>query len=957
MTKSIWLLSAGIMALGTSPALAQDQTTPTGETSPTQEAGEVNQEVDVDPNDEIVITAQGRAQILQDVPLAVSAVSAENLQNSGASDIRQLNQLAPSLLVSSTGTEANGSARIRGIGTVGDNPGLESSVAVFIDGVYRSRSGIGLNELGEIERVEVLRGPQGTLFGRNASAGLIHVISKKPNMSEFEGFGELSYGSYDFIRASAGFTGPIGESMGFRLDGVHSRRDGFYEVVNNTGQPTGQRVNNRDRYFVRGQLMFEPNDALEVRLIGDYTERNEACCAAAYRSTVEAFDPTPGAPGDFATRPSRVVNILTNLGGYFPTPNDRFSRQISITPGRDYGGKTRDGGISGQVDYSFGGASLTSITAYRDYKSYQGGDIDYSTVDLLYREPDGTSFRQFKTFTQELRLQGSAFDDKLDWLVGGYFADEKLRLRDNLQFGKDYGQFLACRIVSGVARPPAFGGPAPGADDPVLRNTSLPGCLSPTGRGFLAAAFPGANAAGGTDASQLIGALERLSTVKNVGFNTSNFDQKSRNYAFFTHNIFHITDKLSLTAGLRYTNENKRITASFNNNNTFCPTQQATAGAAIAGSSNATVKTALGGAILFSCLFNSSSGLNNLKLADEKGEDQFTGTAALSFKPHRDWMFYGSYSKGYKAGGFNLDASALGSPTGLIAPGNVSNLRFEPEKVDAYELGFKYGGRQLNLNVAAFRQNFSSFQLNTFNGLFFLVQNVNGCTDLQGTPSPALAAGSFAGTSGADEDSSGATGTCAADNVSSGVRSQGVEIEGAVFPSRDLTITAGFTYADTKYRNDLVGNIAGTLPLAAELFLLPGSNLSNAPKTVVTTSMTWTPRLGTSGLTGLLYVDSRLTGDYNTGSDLFPEKEQDGFATVNARVGLRGPQERWGVELWAQNLFNINYDQVAFNSPLQASGAGTRESVAQFGSPFASQLFSAFLAEPRTYGITGRFRF
>ncbi len=130
-------------------------------------------------DDEIVVVAQGRAQALSEVPLAISAVSAEVLQNSGANDIRQLNQVAPSLLVSSTGSEANGSARIRGIGTVGDNPGLESSVAVFIDGVYRSRSGIGLNELGEIDRVEVLRGPQGTLGGRNASAGLISIFSKK----------------------------------------------------------------------------------------------------------------------------------------------------------------------------------------------------------------------------------------------------------------------------------------------------------------------------------------------------------------------------------------------------------------------------------------------------------------------------------------------------------------------------------------------------------------------------------------------------------------------------------------------------------------------------------------------------------------------------------------------------------------------------------------------------------
>ncbi|MGH8760423.1 MAG: TonB-dependent receptor plug domain-containing protein, partial [Burkholderiales bacterium] len=154
---------------------------------------------DVPPADEngdepeIVVTAQGRAQLLSDVPVAISAVNAEALQNSGANDIRQLNQVAPSLLVSSTGSEANGSARIRGIGTVGDNPGLESSVPVFIDGVYRSRSGIGLNELGEIDRVEVQRGPQGTLGGRNSSAGLISIYSKKPQF-EFGGNGELTYG-------------------------------------------------------------------------------------------------------------------------------------------------------------------------------------------------------------------------------------------------------------------------------------------------------------------------------------------------------------------------------------------------------------------------------------------------------------------------------------------------------------------------------------------------------------------------------------------------------------------------------------------------------------------------------------------------------------------------------------------------------------------------------------------
>ncbi|RYD47115.1 MAG: TonB-dependent receptor, partial [Sphingomonadales bacterium] len=163
----------------------------------------------VDDTNEIVVTAQGREQVLADVPVAISAVTSDSLKNSGANDIRQLNQLAPSLLVSSTGSEANGSPRIRGIGTVGDNPGLESSVVVFIDGVYRSRSGIGLNELGEIDRIEVLRGPQGTLGGRNSSAGLISIISKQPSFT-FGATAEATYGNYDFVRVSGGVTGPLG---------------------------------------------------------------------------------------------------------------------------------------------------------------------------------------------------------------------------------------------------------------------------------------------------------------------------------------------------------------------------------------------------------------------------------------------------------------------------------------------------------------------------------------------------------------------------------------------------------------------------------------------------------------------------------------------------------------------------------------------------------------------------
>jgi outer membrane receptor protein involved in Fe transport len=945
MSKSFWLVSAGLCALAATPAYAQDQTSPTGDPSPVEEAGEVNANADVAPTDDlattnegdIVITAQGRAQILQDVPIAVSAVSAESLQNSGATDIRQLNQLAPSLLVSSTGSEANGSARIRGIGTVGDNPGLESSVAVFIDGVYRSRSGVGLNELGEIERVEVLRGPQGTLFGRNASAGLLNIISKKPNMNELEGFGELTYGNYDYIRGSAGITGPIGDTVGFRLDGVYARRDGFYKVA---AGGVENRVNDRDRIFVRGQLLFEPTDALEIRLIADYSKRDESCCGAVYvdRATNPLIgnlnDPATPLLAGGVTNPNgnNIINVLLGLGQNPAAFSNPYSRNIYLTPGRSYQGETEDKGASIQADWDFGGASLTSITAYREYDSSQGSDTDYSMVDILYRAPDGNASRHFKTFSQEFRLQGKAFGEKLDWLVGAYFADEDLTVTDNLRFGSQYGRFATCRIISGGGLSGLY---SPGS----------PSCVIP---GVGPATLAGATGASGAD---IVAGFTRLDSLNDRGSTIDRYSQNSRNYAFFTHNIFHITDTLALTVGLRYTNERKRFQATFGNDNTICPALQAsllddltttTAGTA---TQSATARALAGALIGLGCQGNATAELNGVTINDRRSEDEFTGTGVLSFKPSDDLLLYASYSRGYKAGGFNLDRSALKSPilpfslSAGGAQGLVGNLQFDPEINTAYEIGAKFSRGPLTANVAMFRQDFQNFQLNTFNGTVFLVQTINACSnDL----------------AGADRDLSAATGACPAKDVTFGVRAQGIEIETQLRPRRDLSVNVGFTYSDTKYRNNLVGNSNG-VPLDPALRKLPGDNLSNAPTMVATTSLTWTPKIGSSGMSALFYVDSRLTNDYNTGSDLFPQKEEDGYALFNARVGIRGRGERWSLELWGQNIFNTHYAQVAFNSPFQAGTTAAPFVDPQY--PGGRQIFSAFLAEPRTYGLTGRFRF
>ena len=819
---------AGAMAFAPSAASAQD-------TETTEQDTDLVAAADVDDGNVIIVRAQGRDQTLSDVPVAVSAVTAETLQKSGVADIRDMNQVAPSLLISSTGNESNGSARIRGIGTVGDNPGLESSVAVFIDGVYRSRSGNALSELGPLDRVEILRGPQGTLGGRNSSAGLINIYTAPPEMDGFSGYGALTYGNYDAIRVEGGINAPLGETVAARVDGVYFQRDGFYnDVVNDT------RVNDRDRYLIRGQLLFEPTSDLSIRLVGDYSKKDEACCAATFvqpsfaplarlsddllpTSADAKFDYPGSLTPALTSTANPIIPVLLALGQDPRALNQStFNRDIYVTPGRSYQGETEDYGISGEVNWDFGNVTMTSITGYRDYSNFQGSDTDYTQVDILYRAPGpNAGAREFKTFTQELRFNGSLLDDRIDWLVGGFYANEKLETRDNLRFGTQYGAFAPCRVVNAI--------------NPALASPLSSGCLSAGGRAALAGAF-------GPATPLIFAGLDNLAQINDLGGTGDVYNQKSENFALFTHNIVHITDKLDLTLGLRYTNETKDFNASFGNDNVICPQNRALLGSLLVPTVDtngdgipdfAPLGGLAGGIISLSCQGNSTSELDGVSLADTRDEDQFTGTAILSYKATPDLLFYGSYSRGYKAGGFNLDRSALTTPVAFnVNTLDPTNLQFEEETVDAFEIGAKYQTRQFGVSVAAFRQEFTNFQLNTFNGSVFLVQNINACKDDLG---------------GADRDNSAATGACASDRTKPGVVAKGVEIEANLSPVRDLTATVGLTYADTSFANNLIGNEDGT-PLDPALRLLPGDNMSNAPEIVATSSLSWTPPIGDSGM-------------------------------------------------------------------------------------------------------------
>ncbi len=856
---------------------------------------------------DIIVTATRRAQALSDVPIAVSAISGEQLANSGTTDIRALNQLAPSLLVSGATSEVNFSARIRGVGTVGENPGIESSVALFIDGVYRSRTGTGLSELGEIERVEVLRGPQGTLFGRNASAGLINVVTKKPAFENYV-YGAGTYGNYNHIRLEGGVNYELVEGkLAGKLEGVWTKRDGFVEDV-----VSDRSFNDRDRWLLRGQLYWEPSADVSIRLIGDYAKHREQCCAAAVG---DARSLARDAQGNVVQLPNTLLPILRGLGSQIQ-PGELF--KVAISPNRDFRSDIDQWGISGEVNWNLGFGSLTSITAYRDFDGSQGQDSDFNNIDFFGRSDLN---RRFKTFTQELRLQGTLFEDRLDWLVGGFYSDEKLRVTDNIAFGADSEAYGDCLIVAAIA--------------PTSLNPALPRCTT-----LPATVWPGyAGLAAATGTARLPG------TGVGPG---AYFQHNSTNWALFTHNVFEIVpDRLSLTVGARYTREEKTLDSVFNNNNTLCAALRNSASFA------AGVPCAING----TAGPGFSSGDPDTKIS----EGEWTGTVVLSWKPVDDLMVYASWARGYKAGGFNLDTSAVDivcNPSAgsaaqqaacagqLALPANtVGNarpeaidLQFAAETVDAFEIGAKFSRPGFSANIAIFKQDFSNFQLNTFNGVNFEVTNVQACRD---------------DLNGADSDGSGVTGGCAPDRLQPGVVSEGLEIELYASPIENVSFTAGFTYTDTYYKRDLVGT--NGRPLSPVLFQLPGRQISNAPPYVMTGSAQWTPRLGSSGLRGLAYLDWRFQDSVNTGSDLDVEKIQEAYILFNGRIGVSSEDRKWSIELWGQNLFDKQYFQIGADMPLQ--GSGTFRGVAQGISASANQLFLEFQGEPRTFGITGRVRF
>ena len=367
-----------LVALGVSPAFAQDAAP-----------------ADDDAVSEIIVTAQKREERLQDVPVAVSVISGATLANQGGVNLESAQYLVPTLNFRKSGTTINQSLFLRGVGTSTFSIAGEPSVSTVLDGVVYSRAGEAFADLVDIERIEVLRGPQGTLFGKNASAGVVNIISKRPT-DEFEGTIEASFFTKSEYRGRGIINLPVSDNVRSRFTGFYGRYDGN---IRNIAANVNDRVNGYKHYGFRGIVEADLSDTVKATLIADYRKSNDDCCA-------EVIGTAPTGLG-----------LLALAGINFQRDNTRTINQNLVTQTIE-----KSYGSSLQLDAELGGQTVTSITAYRKYNNREIRDGDFvgaAFAGLNQLHDDGP--QTGKTFSQELRLT-SPGKQRLDYVLGAFYS-------------------------------------------------------------------------------------------------------------------------------------------------------------------------------------------------------------------------------------------------------------------------------------------------------------------------------------------------------------------------------------------------------------------------------------------------------------------------------------------------------------------------------------------------------
>jgi outer membrane receptor protein involved in Fe transport len=878
----ILLSGASLAAMGalSGPAFAQTNPAPAADQN----------------SDEIIVTATGRAAALQDVPVAVTAIGAGQVENSGAHDLRDLTQLAPSFEMGTGQSNTSGTiARIRGIGTGSDNPGFEGAVGIFVDGVYRARAGAALADLPELERVEILRGPQGTLFGRNTSSGAINVVTAGPDFSPGVSM-DIIHGGLDENGARGMVNVPVTESLAFRVDGSVRTRDGYIHDITSDND-----INNKNRWAGRAQMLWDISPDATLRVIADGAATDEICCGITplvYGPAQGVIDAIVGGAGSV---PGRVAIDATH------SLNTQFEdRNMTVSPNRNYNERSQEQGISAQLDWDLGGAHLTSITADRSWQSRRNQDIDFNFIDIAYRDGLRVSFQNF---SQELRLQGDW--GRLNWLVGGYYGDEQLDQTDTIRLGNQAIAYTDTAVFAGTGFTSELFNLHSGAVPSIFQRTA-----DVTLRGIFVANYGAI--AGNALANTLLADINSAGAAGwlvpapgGQGQQADVWGVQTQNWALFTHDEINITDRLQLTVGARYNSETKDLNANLNAVDNTCASLQAIENAS---DGDLAALGLTGGIVTFLDTHGGSTPMNlacnpavntisNGLWAGSADESFWTYLASLSYHISDDTMLYAGYSRGYKAGGFNVDRSGFSVFPHTINPADVNTdqLHFDPEFTDSYEIGLRSSpfGRGSTLNLTAFYESIHDYQLNAFNGFNFITRNVPE------------------------------------------VISKGVELEGSIRPMEGLSLNVGVTYNDAYYDSEVRFNpLTASLGAADPNAVFSGQTLSFAPKWVVTGGVSYELPLG-SNFHAMFYLDGRWNDGYATQTlarDPLGRTDNSAFAVFNARIGIGPRDDHWSVELWSRNLTDEFYYVGAFSPPLQD---GT---------------YVIYPSEPRTVGIELRGR-
>lgn len=747
--------------------------------------------------EEIVVTAQKRAETAQEVPISIVAVTGDELARTGQTDFLALAGRTPTLQYSQAGGESQ--IYIRGIGSNLLAVGADPSVAIHLDGVYLGRPNMGMNQFLDVDRVEVLRGPQGTLYGRNATGGSINIISNQPTDS-LEGYVGMGTGSFSRFEVEAAVGGPINDQWGFRFAGRTVQDDGYVDDLDPRGT---NKLDDQDLTALRGIARYAPTDTLDATLSWDWSDFSN---------------------GNTAVRPNDAAGTAA-VNGAVPT-GSILEQRNDLPTFMDW----ETGGPTLTVNWDLGNdILLTSVTAYKTFEM----DFFFNTEGTEIDVTRTTERFDTEQTTQELRLTSTG-DGPLQWIAGLYFLDEN--------------KFGALGLVRRVGAPN-------------LRSFNI---------------FA---------------------------------ENKTEAWAAFGEVSYALSDRLTLTAGLRYSDEEKEDFNSLN----FVLVSAANPEGEVEQGLFGNINYAACGAL---CPFQTRT--------DSQSWDDLTPKIGLEYQYSDDVLLYASYTEGFKSGGYNDY-----QPTNPV---------YDQETIKSFEVGAKsdWMDGRLRINGSIFFYDYEDLQVTTFFNSLTLVSNAATAEvfgiDLELVARPT------------DDFEYGAA----------------ISFLDATYDDFNFPYGRCSPFVVTNFNDPGCADVPGTRPFGDPRFIdASGNNLNNAPEFKGNVYAQYFRSLGDRGSLSFFGQVSH-TGEifFNAANDQFGR--QDSITLLDAAISWTNAEGSFEVSLYGKNLSDEEYfhNIVQFtSSSLPPPATAPAAPGAVITDPFSIGHSLGYPAPGRTWGLRGRFSF